>query len=73
MPTCSTTGILTLRKVTIWRQLLLALGSSDDDLLRSQPWRREDPLHPGARSHVKLASVESVALHCDGAVGWIRA
>jgi hypothetical protein len=32
MPTRPTTGILTLRKVTIRRQLVVPLSSSDDDL-----------------------------------------
>jgi hypothetical protein len=32
MPTCPTTGILTLRKVTIRHQLVVPLSSSDDDL-----------------------------------------
>jgi hypothetical protein len=32
MPTRPTTGIITLRKVTVWRQLVVPLCSSDDDI-----------------------------------------
>jgi hypothetical protein len=45
-PTCPTTGILTLRKVTIRRQLVVPSSSSDDDLTLVKHDARVD-LNPG--------------------------
>jgi hypothetical protein len=74
-------GILTSRKVTIRRQLVVPSSSSDDDpsLVKHDtrvylnPSARENPLHPGACFHVGLASAKSAALYFVRVVGWSRA
>jgi hypothetical protein len=49
MPTRPTMGILTLRKVTIRRQLVVPLSSSDDNLPLVKQNARVDPNLGGAR------------------------
>jgi hypothetical protein len=49
MPTCPTMGILTPRKVTVQRQLVVPLSSSDDDLPLVKHDARVDPNLGGAR------------------------
>jgi hypothetical protein len=60
-PTCPTTGILTPRKVTIRRQLVVHLSSSDDD----HPLVKHDarvPLIPGG---TKIRYTQERALISD--------
>jgi hypothetical protein len=51
MPTCPTMGILTLREVTVRRQLVVPSSSSDDDLPLVKHDTRVDLNPSGVRIH----------------------
>jgi hypothetical protein len=51
MPTCPTMGVLTPRKVVVWHQLAVPLGSSDDDLPLVKHDTQVDLDPSGARIH----------------------